>query len=78
MFVFEESQLETICDYIVFTIQPTKETENIYTPANIIFLAARYAYYFNSIELLKKFFSNILKKLDILLKVIILLIDLMI
>jgi len=68
MFVFDETQLETICDYIVFTIQPTKETENIYTPANIIFLAARYAYYFNSVELLKKFFSNILKKLDILLK----------
>ena len=69
MFVFDETQLETLCDYIVFCIRPSKETESIYTPANVIFLSARYAYYFNSIELLKKFFDTILKKIGALLKV---------
>jgi len=68
MFVFDETQLETLCDYIVLCIQPMKKPEKIYTPANIIFLAARYAYYFNSTELLKKFFDTILKKIGLLLK----------
>lgn len=56
MFVFDEAQLETLCDYVVLCIQPLKKPDQIYTPANIIFLSARYAYYYNSTELLKKFF----------------------
>jgi len=68
MFVFDEAQLETLCDYIVLCIQPLKQPDKIYTPANIIFLSARYAYYYNSTELLKKFFDTILKKVGLLLK----------
>jgi len=68
MFVFDEAQLETLCDYVVLCIQPQKKPEKIYIPANIIFLAARYAYYYNSTELLKKFFDTILKKVGVLLK----------
>jgi len=68
MFVFDETQLETLCDYVVLCIQPQKKPEKIYIPANIIFLAARYAYYYNSTELLKKLFDTILKKVGVLLK----------
>ncbi|ORX78990.1 hypothetical protein BCR32DRAFT_206239, partial [Anaeromyces robustus] len=68
MFVFDEAQLETLCDYVVLCIQPLKKPDQIYTPANIIFLSARYAYYYNSTELLKKFFDTILKKVGLLLK----------
>ncbi|ORX57907.1 hypothetical protein BCR36DRAFT_580469 [Piromyces finnis] len=68
MFVFDEAQLDTLCDYIVLCIQPIKKPEKIYTPANIILLSARYAYYYNSTELLKKFFDTIIKKVGFLLK----------
>lgn len=49
MFVFSEDQLDIILNVAITNLKlPTKSRSEIYVPANILFLCARYAHYYYS------------------------------
>ena len=52
MFVFQENELGRILDIIITTMTPQRSPSQKPVPANILFLAARYAYYHANPELL--------------------------
>ena len=52
MFVFQENELGRILDIIITTMTPQRSPSQKPVPANILFLAARYAHYHANPELL--------------------------
>lgn len=52
MFVFMESDIERIQDFLITQMTPQRSASQKPVPANIVFLGARYAHYHSSPELL--------------------------
>ena len=64
MFVFQESELGAILDIIITHMQPQRNPSQKPVPANILFLAARYAHYHASGDLLQTLFEAAMDKLN--------------
>ncbi|KAG0744538.1 hypothetical protein G6F57_003702 [Rhizopus arrhizus] len=59
MLVFKEDDLDFILDLIITHFQlPLSNSEDMYIPANVIFLAARYAYHFSTLEQLEELLNG--------------------
>lgn len=59
MLVFKEDDLDFILDLIITHFQlPLSNSEDMYIPANVIFLAARYAYHFSTLEQLEELLTG--------------------
>ncbi|KAJ1553974.1 hypothetical protein HK096_005550 [Nowakowskiella sp. JEL0078] len=65
MFVFNESESSYILDIALTKLKPAKASLQKPLAANIIFLCARYAHYFNSQEMLDKFLRAAIEKIVI-------------
>ena len=65
MFVFQENELEPILDIIITTMTPQRSPSQKPVPANILFLAARYAHYHGSPELLASLLLSAMDKINI-------------
>jgi hypothetical protein len=64
MFVFQEANLEKILDVVVTNMTPTRSPSQKPVPANLLFLAARYAHYHASPELLEILLSMAMAKIN--------------
>ena len=65
MFVFQENELGPILDIIITTMTPQRSPSQKPVPANILFLAARYAQYHGSPELLASLLLSAMDKINI-------------
>ena len=65
MFVFQENELAPILDIIITTMTPQRSPSQKPVPANILFLAARYAHYHGSPELLASLLLSAMDKINI-------------
>ena len=65
MFVFQENELGPILDIIITTMTPQRSPSQKPVPANILFLAARYAHYHGSPELLASLLLSAMDKINI-------------
>nr|KAJ3412069.1 hypothetical protein HK105_002446 [Polyrhizophydium stewartii] len=63
MFVFEERIVDHILDIAVRRIRPTRGPDYVPVGANIIFLCARYAHYWNSSDMLRDFLNRAIEKI---------------
>ncbi|KAI8144688.1 hypothetical protein BJV82DRAFT_605878 [Fennellomyces sp. T-0311] len=69
MFVFSEENVEHILDTAITRLSlPMKTRQEIWVPANIIFLSARFAHYYSSRELLHTFLNAAVAKINHVLK----------
>ncbi|KAJ4334055.1 hypothetical protein N0V95_009264 [Ascochyta clinopodiicola] len=64
MFVFQESELERILDIIITNMTPQRSPSQKPVPANILFLAARYAHYHASADLLETLLVSAMGKIN--------------
>lgn len=64
MFVFQENELGPILDIIITTMTPQRSPSQKPVPANILFLAARYAHYHGSSELLANLLISAMDKIN--------------
>jgi hypothetical protein len=64
MFVFQESELERILDIIITNMTPQRSPSQKPVPANILFLSARYAHYYQSADLLEKLMYAAMDKIN--------------
>ena len=64
MFVFQENELNRILDIVITNMTPQRSPTQKPVPANIIFLAARYAHYHSSQELLAKLLITAMDKIN--------------
>lgn len=64
MFVFQENELGPILDIIITSMTPQRSPSQKPVPANILFLAARYAYYHGSQELLATLLLSAMDKIN--------------
>jgi len=64
MFVFQENELGHILDIIITTMTPQRSTSQKPVPANILFLAARYAHYHASGDLLATLLLSAMDKIN--------------
>ena len=64
MFVFQESELSAILDIVITNMQPQRNPSQKPVPANILFLAARYAHYHASGDLLLTLYDAAMEKLN--------------
>jgi len=64
MFVFQENELGRILDIIITTMTPQRSPSQKPVPANILFLAARYAHYHGSPELLANLLLSAMDKIN--------------
>jgi hypothetical protein len=64
MFVFQESELERILDIIIINMTPQRSPSQKPVPANILFLSARYAHYYQSADLLEKLLYAAMDKIN--------------
>ncbi|KAF1816144.1 hypothetical protein P152DRAFT_463806 [Eremomyces bilateralis CBS 781.70] len=64
MFVFQEPDLERILDIIITNMTPQRSPSQKPVPANILFLAARYAHYYVGPELLEKLLVTAMDKIN--------------
>ncbi|KAL9092204.1 MAG: hypothetical protein Q9159_000963 [Coniocarpon cinnabarinum] len=64
MFVFQESELAAILDIIITNMQPQRTPSQKPVPANILFLAARYAHYHAGGEHLSSLCEMAMEKLN--------------
>lgn len=64
MFVFQENELGPILDIIITTMTPQRSPSQKPVPANILFLAARYAHYHGSPELLASLLLSAMDKIN--------------
>jgi hypothetical protein len=64
MFVFQESDLNRILDVVITNMTPQRTPSQKPVPANILFLAARYAHYHSSRELLETLLTSALDKIN--------------
>lgn len=65
MFVFQESELEDILDIIITSMTPQRSASQKPVPANVLFLAARYAHYHSSGDLLATLLLSAMDKINI-------------
>ncbi|MCJ1477384.1 hypothetical protein MMC13_006055 [Lambiella insularis] len=65
MFVFQESELERILDVIITSMTPQRTASQKPVPANILFLAARYAHYHASQDLLATLLVSAMDKINV-------------
>jgi hypothetical protein len=63
MFVFQETELGRILDIIITNMTPSRSPSQKPVPANIIFLAARYAHYHANSELLETLLTIAMEKM---------------
>ncbi|KAL8831776.1 MAG: hypothetical protein Q9191_000662 [Dirinaria sp. TL-2023a] len=64
MFVFQENELGRILDIIITEMTPQRSASQKPVPANILFLAARYAHYHASSELLATLLVSAMDKIN--------------
>ncbi|EGO56613.1 hypothetical protein NEUTE1DRAFT_65299 [Neurospora tetrasperma FGSC 2508] len=64
MFVFQESELDSILDIVITNMTPQRSPSQKPVPANMIFLGARYAHYHASRELLAKLLITAMDKIN--------------
>lgn len=64
MFVFQENELVPILDVIITTMTPQRSPSQKPVPANVLFLAARYAHYHGSRELLATLLLSAMDKIN--------------
>lgn len=64
MFVFTDSDLPVLLDFVIIKMLPQRSTAQKPIPANFIFLAARYAHYYQNNEMLKSLFDGVLKRIE--------------
>jgi hypothetical protein len=64
MFVFQESELGRILDIIITNMTPQRSPSQKPVPANILFLSARYAHYYQSAELLENLLYGAMDKIN--------------
>ncbi len=64
MFVFQENELSRILDIIITEMTPQRSPSQKPVPANILFLAARYAHYHASTELLATLLVSAMDKIN--------------
>ena len=64
MFVFQEAELDRILDIIITSMTPQRSPSQKPVPANILFLAARYAHYHGSPELLAILLLSAMDKIN--------------
>ena len=64
MFVFQENELDRILDIIITSMTPQRSPSQKPVPANILFLAARYAHYHASGELLATLLLSAMDKIN--------------
>ncbi|OAD71511.1 hypothetical protein PHYBLDRAFT_97900, partial [Phycomyces blakesleeanus NRRL 1555(-)] len=69
MFVFAENDMETILNTAIIGFKQPKSHLEIWVPANIVFLSARYAHYVSTAELLKTFLRASVAKIAMVVKV---------
>lgn len=70
MFVFAQQEVDHILNVAISNLKlPIKSRSEIYVPANIIFLCARFAHYFTSRELVHELLSKAVQKMDAVVKV---------
>ncbi|KAJ3089302.1 hypothetical protein HK102_006718 [Quaeritorhiza haematococci] len=65
MFVFNERDVDHILDVAITRVRPTKSAHQRPVAANVLFLCARYAHYYNSSDLLKEFFAKAIDQIII-------------
>lgn len=65
MFVFQESELDQILDIIITSMIPQRTASQKPVPANILFLAARYAHYHANQELLATLLVSAMDKINV-------------
>ncbi|KAI9499194.1 hypothetical protein BDB00DRAFT_795783 [Zychaea mexicana] len=69
MFVFSEENVQHILDTAITNLSlPMKTQQEIWVPANIIFLSARFAHYYSSRDLLHTFLNAAVAKINHVLK----------
>jgi hypothetical protein len=64
MFVFQEPELGRILDIIITNMTPQRSPSQKPVPANILFLSARYAHYYQSVDLLEKLLYAAMDKIN--------------
>ena len=64
MFVFQESELDRILDVVITHMIPQRSPSQKPVPANILFLAARYAHYYANQELLATLLITAMDKIN--------------
>jgi DIL domain len=64
MFVFQEADLDKILDVVITKMTPSRSPSQKPVPANLLFLAARYAHYHASLELLDILLSKAFAKIN--------------
>lgn len=70
MFVFSEDNAEHILETAITRLTlPMKSRQEIWVPANIIFLCARFAHYYSSRDLLHQFITGAVAKISTVIKV---------
>lgn len=70
MFVFAQEEVDHILNVAISDLKlPVKSRSEIYVPANIIFLCARFAHYFTSRELVHELLSKAVQKIESVVKV---------
>jgi hypothetical protein len=64
MFVFQETELGRILDIVITNMTPQRSPSQKPVPANIIFLSARYAHYYQSPDLLENLLTTAMDKIN--------------
>jgi len=64
MFVFQESELDRILDIVITNMTPQRSPSQKPVPANVIFLAARYAHYHGNSDLLSTLLVTAIEKMN--------------
>jgi hypothetical protein len=70
MFVFAEEEMNSILNIAITELKlPIKTRAEIYVPANIVFLSARYSHYFAHRELLHSLLLDAVQRIKTVVKV---------
>ena len=65
MFVFQEAELDQILEIVITSMTPSRSPSQKPVPANILFLAARYAHYHANPDLLANLLVSAMEKINI-------------
>lgn len=64
MFVYTESDLPALLDVVITKMLPQRSTAQKPIPANFIFLAARYAHYYQNADMLNGLFEEVIARIE--------------
>ncbi|KAH8148809.1 uncharacterized protein LAJ45_07152 [Morchella importuna] len=64
MFVFQEHELDRVLEVVITNMLPQRSPSQKPVPANVLFLAARYAHYHSSQELLSRLLLSAMEKIN--------------